>query len=277
MTRIGLATCAALPDLQVDDQPLLAALPGSEPVVWDDPRADWGAYDLVVVRSCWDYTLRREEFLAWARSVPRLVNDLDVLGWNTDKTYLAALEAAGVPVIATTFVQPGQDWTPAGSDVGAWVVKPTVSAGARDTWRTADPLPFVRRLHASGRTAMVQPYLAGIDAEGETAVVLFAGPDGGSQVSHGARKAPLLVPDAPDPDDDDAIITVRVPTPDQVEVAKAAVACLPGRWAYARVDLVPGPDGPVVLELEATEPSLFLRQAPGSAERFAAVLRAHAG
>jgi len=42
---------------------------------------------------------------------------------------------------------------------------------------------------------------------------------------------------------------------------------------YARVDLIRGDHGaPVVLELELTEPSLFLAQAAGSAERLAAAI-----
>ncbi len=282
--RVALATSSDFPDLYVDDQPLLAALPGSEPVVWDS-GPDWGAYDLVVVRSCWDYTLRREEFLAWARSVPRLVNSYETLAWNTDKTYLRDLETAGVPIVPTTFVEPPDPGAlqpvvlrdPPGEKV-LRVVKPTVSAGARDTWLTDDPLAAVARLHRTGRTAMLQHYLPRIETEGETSVVFLGG-----VYSHGARKAPLLVREdgketAPDPDDDDAIMTPRTPTARQIEVARLAMGAVPGNCLYGRVDLVPGDDGaPLVLEVEVTEPSLFLRQAPGSAERLAAVLRAHAG
>ena len=279
--RVALATSADLPGLYVDDHPLLAAMPEAEPVVWDS-GADWAAYDLVVVRSCWDYTLRRAEFLAWARSVPRLVNPYEVLVWNTDKTYLRDLEAAGVPIVPTTFSEPPEP----NADFYAQtflvrepgprtlcVVKPTVSAGARDTWLTDDPLTYVEQLHRAGRTAMVQDYQAGIKTEGETSVVFLGG-----AYSHGARKAPLLGPDAGDPDDDDAIMTARTPTAEQIEVATRAMAVVPGECLYARVDLVPGTGGePLVLELEATEPSLFLRLAPGSAERLAAALRARAG
>ena len=41
----------------------------------------------------------------------------------------------------------------------------------------------------------------------------------------------------------------------------AAIPGGPKRLLYARVDLIPGPDGePLLIELELTEPSLFLRQ-----------------
>ena len=276
MSRVALATCAALPGLDDDSALLLPALSelgvDAQPAVWDDPSVDWAAYDLVVVRSTWDYTLRRSEFLEWARAVPRLQNPVDVLAWNTDKAYLRDLAAAGVPVVPTTFVAPGQAYAP---PVGEVVVKPTVSAGARDTERHADArdaAPLVARLHAQGRTAMVQPYLSGVDVDGETAVLLLDG-----EASHGARKAALLAGMELDADDDLAVMSPREPAADQLAVARAALAAVPsaGPLLYARVDLVPGPDGsPVVMELELTEPSLFLRFAPGAAQRCARAVAA---
>jgi hypothetical protein len=61
---------------------------------------DWSTFDLVVVRSTWDYPDRREAFLAWAESLPHVLNPPEVLRWNTDKRYL---EELSVDVIPTTF------------------------------------------------------------------------------------------------------------------------------------------------------------------------------
>jgi hypothetical protein len=272
--RVAFATCAALPDLYADDRLLLAALAtagvDASPAVWDDPAVDWASYDLVVVRSTWDYTLRREEFLDWASSVRRLRNPFELLAWNTDKRYLGGLAAAGVPVVPTTYVAPGEPF-----EVPAYehVVKPTVSAGARDTRRFAageDSTPHAAALLAAGRTVMVQPYQRAVDDAGETAVLLFRG-----ELSHGARKAPVLVEGLADPDV--VAITPRVPSAAEVEVAQAALAAVPTSepLLYARVDLVPGPDGtPVLMELEATEPCLFLAQDAGAPVRLAAAIRA---
>jgi hypothetical protein len=55
------------------------------PVVWDDAAVDWPAFDLVVLRSTWDYISRREEFVAWARSIARLRNPAPVVERDTDK------------------------------------------------------------------------------------------------------------------------------------------------------------------------------------------------
>jgi len=277
--RVALATAAHLPALDEDGPLLRAALAATgveaEVAVWDDGTVDWSRYDLVVVRSTWDYSARREEFLAWAAGIPRLANPAPVLAWNTDKAYLRELAAAGVPVVPTTWLVPGDE---VAAPAVEHVVKPTVSAGARDTARygpdeSAASAAHARRLLEAGRPVMVQPYLSGVDTAGETAVLCFEG-----EVDHGARKGALLAAGAGVDNtlDSRAAVTPRVPTAAEVEVARAALAAVP--WPapllYARVDLVPGPDGtPVVIELEVAEPSLFLRHAPGSAQRFAAAVR----
>src|SRR5205823_14548407 len=86
------------------------------PAVWDDPAVDWSAFALVVLRSPWDYTERRDAFVAWVESLgERVLNPPDVVRWNTDKRYLADLDAAGLPVVPTTFLEPGAVVVP-----GAW-------------------------------------------------------------------------------------------------------------------------------------------------------------
>jgi hypothetical protein len=277
--RIALATCRALPAGDGDDAGLPAALGGAEFVVWDDPAAGWDAYDLVVVRSTWDYHARREAFVAWAAGLgPRIVNPPDVLAWNTDKRYLRELAGAGLPVVATDLVEPGAAFAP---PPGHYVVKPTVSAGSRDTARFGAgdderAAALVAAIHASGRTAMVQPYVASVDERGETALLFFGG-----EYSHAIHKGPLLRPGA-DPTTDPLFaaeeIFPRTPTDAERAVAKRFVAWAARRFgappAYARVDLVQDAAGtPLLLELELTEPSLFFAQAPGAVARFAAAVR----
>src|SRR5437899_1122020 len=69
MKRIALATSAKLPTLNDDDRLLIPALAelglAAVPAVWDSPEMCWEEFQSVVVRSCWDYHHRREEFLAW--------------------------------------------------------------------------------------------------------------------------------------------------------------------------------------------------------------------
>ncbi|MFI7605273.1 RimK family alpha-L-glutamate ligase [Micromonospora sp. NPDC049366] len=289
--RVALVTCTELADLDPDDRlvigPLAARGVTAEPLVWDDPTADWSAYDLAVLRSPWDYMLRRDQFVAWAQSVPALANPADVVRWNTDKRYLSELSVAGVPTVPTSWVLPGEPWQPP-ADSGEYVIKPAISAGSQDTGRydLADPghrelaVAHVRRLSEAGRVTMVQPYLSAVDTAGETALLFLAGPDG-LAFSHAIRKGPMLT----GPDDGveglyrPEEITARTATEEQLAVAAKTLAAVPGgseRLLYARVDLIPGPDGsPVLVELELTEPSLFLAYAAGAPERLADAILTH--
>lgn len=284
-------TCADLADLDPDDRLVLAPLAARgvavEPAVWDDPDVDWSSYDLVVLRSPWDYARRHDEFVTWAASVPALINPANVVRWNTDKRYLGELSAAGVPTVPTSWIEPGESWQlPA--ETGEYVLKPAVSAGSQDTGRydLADPAhrdlaaAHVRRLSEAGRVTMVQPYLRAVDAEGETALLFLAGPEG-LAFSHAIRKGPMLTgPDlGPDGLYKAEEITARTARPEELAVAERTLAAVPGgtrQLLYARVDLIPGPDGePVLVELELTEPSLFIGYADGAPDRLATAIITH--
>lgn len=286
-SRVALVTCAELADLDADDRlvisPLAARGVRAEPAVWD-ADLDWSRYDLTVLRSPWDYVARRDEFVAWAWHVPALANPAEVVEWNTDKRYLAELANAGVPVVPTTWLAPGEAWTPGGS--GECVIKPTVGAGSVDSGRydLADAdhrrlaAEHVARLHAAGRAVMAQPYLSAVDTHGETALLYVGG-----RFSHAVRKGPLL--DGPDAGVEGLYkaedIAPRGPSTAELAAADGALAAVPGgaaRLLYARVDLIPGPSGePLLVELELTEPSLFLAHGPGAADRFADAIVAGLG
>jgi hypothetical protein len=265
--RVALAGCRVLDD--PDEPALIAALAragvSAEGCPWDDD-ADWSSYDLVVVRSTWDYVERREEFLAWADAVPRLANPASVLRWNTEKRYLVRLDDAGVPVVPTTYVT--SDFTPPS---GQYVVKPTVSAAAMDTARygpgdEAAAREHVSRLLAAGREVMVQPYLASVETERETSLLYLGG-----KYSHGAHKGRVLTGvGALSPNDWD--LGPREPSEAERAVAEQVLAAVDEPLLYARVDLLAGEEGPLLLELELTEPFLFLDFAEGAADRFAAAI-----
>ena len=245
--------------------------------VWNDPSVDWDAFGLVVVRTTYDYPEHHDAFVAWARRVPRLANPGEVIAWNTDKRYLGELAEAGLPMIPTTFVGPGEPLTvPEAAEV---VVKPTVSAGSRDTERhaatdTGAIAVHVERLHASGRTAMVQPYLDQVDEAGETALLYLGG-----RYSHAIRKGPMLQPGKAPPAGLFALedIQPREPSATERALGDRVAAAVTERWGellYTRVDLLPSPDGPRVIEVELTEPSLFLGHDAGAPARLADAIAA---
>lgn len=284
--KIALATALSAFALDEDLAPLREACAEAgietQVLAWDDPTVGWARFDVVLIRSPWDYTERLPEFLAWCErvaAVARLWNTPDVVRWNTDKRYLGELARRGVPVIESHFLAPGDD--PASlPDLEEFVVKPTVGAGSRDAQRyvraeRAAALAHAQRLLDQDRHVLVQPYLRAVDEQGETALLFFGG-----RFSHAIRKGPLLkrgqAPTsflfAPEK------IQSRTPSTAEHEVAAKVLAALPFDMpVYARVDLLPSPEGPQLLELELTEPSVFLPYGPGAADRFVTALRERFG
>lgn len=265
---LAIATCSAYAELDIDDQLLLEPLRGlglrPRILVWDDPTVQWELFDLVLIRSTWDYTRHHAEFLEWARKVESasvLANPVSVIAWSSVKTYLRDLANAGVPIVPTSFIAPGQDWT---FPEGQFVVKPTISAGSRDTVRLSSANhaagdSAIAALHSRQQVAMIQPYFHSVDVQAETAMIFFEG-----EFSHAISKAALLALDEASPTFERGLflkekIAGRAARADQLAVARAALACAPDGWLYARVDLIDDQLGnPVVLELEMVEPSLFL-------------------
>ncbi|UUU21833.1 ATP-grasp domain-containing protein [Streptomyces sp. DSM 40750] len=268
--RIAVATYDPGPETSADrDLPVLVRALGeagadAAAVHWDDPAADWAGHDLVVIRSTWDYSWRAAEFVAWAEKTgraTRLANPAEVVRWNTDKRYIGDLARAGVPVVPTAYLAPGDPVElPAAHE---YVVKPTSGAGARFAARYTPEqretaVRHVERMHAEGLTAMVQPFVTSIDTAGERALQFFGG-----RLLHASRKGAVLAPGTAYDADKVAHPDLEPWTPTEAElsVAKRALAAVPGEpeLLYARVDLVTGDDGqPCVMELELVEPNLFL-------------------
>lgn len=249
---------------------------GAEIVPWGE---DMSRFDAAVIRGTWDYILDRDGFLDWAASIERLANPFEVVRWNTDKRYLRDLEAAGVPVVPTQWSdEPG--WS---LPEGEFVVKPAVSAGGRNSARYAGRAEWsvagehVAAIEASGDVAMIQPFLPSVDGEGETGTYVFGG-----RVSHAIRKGGVLVPGERASAELNMgsvdTVTGRPVAPALAAFSQNVLAAVPGPCVYARVDTVPGPDGePLLIELEATEPFLFLARSPdppAAAALFAAAVAA---
>lgn len=278
MPAVLLATCAQLPSGDDDSDLLVGALAergvDARWVAWTDPEVDWSA-GLVVLRATWDYTLDLTAFLDWVQAVPRVANEAAVVAWNTDKVYLRDLEAAGIPIVPTTFVRPGETAVLFGGDAAEVVIKPSVGAGSRGAGRftvaqAAAARAHLEHLQAAGRTALVQPYLKAVDEAGETALIYVDG-----RFSHAIRKAPLLPPGTARAVDAGALYAeerteARTPQPAELAVGAAVIDFVRDRFGadqlYARVDLLPSPGGPVVVELELAEPSLFLQDGIGEPE-----------
>jgi len=293
--RIALATCSTLPAWECDDAPLLAALRARvdvEQPVWDDPEVDWSSFDLVLIRTTWDYQSKREAFIDWAErtaACTQLLNPAPIVRWNTDKTYLRELEAVGVPIAPTTWFEVGQPHALASivqqRGLTRGFLKPVIAANARGTFRfdARDPHELAAaQQHLLQLTAtepmMLQPYLASVERDGELSAIYFDG-----ALSHAVRKIPVAG-DYRTQDDwgaRDEPITLAPEAAALAELALTGFAAIarergwPHELLYARVDMLRDDSGQLVLnELELVEPSLFFRHGPHAAERLATALLA---
>jgi hypothetical protein len=278
------ATYGAQPGLTEDDQHFARALERRGVQVcaaaWDDPAAAWSSAAAVVIRSTWDYHLRRADFLAWVARVSAattLYNDARAMRWNSHKSYLAEIARRGVPVIDTVFASVGSnlDLTAVAREHG-WrdvVVKPAVSASAHETRRfdvpdRAEGQAHLDRLLAT-RDVMVQPHLAALAEQGELSLLFARG-----RFTHAVRRRSALVdghvmPKSAPADAPAAAIECAARV---LEAAGALTGVSPNEMLYSRVDLAATGSDCVLLELELIEPSLFLVHAPNEAEAFAAAL-----
>jgi glutathione synthase/RimK-type ligase-like ATP-grasp enzyme len=287
MPAIALATYAPLPGLAPDEQPLIECLATLDvracAAVWDDPSVAWHEYDGVVVRSCWDYHLRHDDFFRWVDRVTGagvpIWNSPAILRWNSRKTYLHDLTIGGVRTVPTLWLLAND---PRARTVSlatilthtGWehaVVKPIVSASAHETWRvTMDDARATAAAHDARLRAliarpgvMVQPFVPEVESDGEWSLQFFGG-----VFSHAVRKR--AAPGDFRVQREFGGTHERVtPPPNVISQAERALRAAPGDSVYARVDGVLLGGELVVTELELLEPSLFLDADPAAPMRFA--------
>ncbi len=254
-----------------------------EAVVWHDPGVDWDRFDLIVMRSPWDYSLRTAEFLGWLDSLDpsRVLNPPALIRWNFDKRYLLDLEAHGVSIVPTVVASSLAEVRAAAQTIGGRVViKPNIGAGSWGAHIThaSDPkLPeYAAEVLDSGKLVLVEPEVPEITAGGEHGLLFFDG-----EYSHAITKGRILADDGGyEGGVYNEVITPVTPPDAEIELAtrcSQAIAAIAEERGfagadaatplYARYDIVTGADGPIVIEAELFEPSYFVETAPGSVER----------
>lgn len=280
--RIALVTCSGIPDLTPSDRVLAGSLRTRgldvEAAVWSDPGIEWSGFDLIVVRSPWDYFLRIDEFLAWVERLDAagapLVNGAPVLRWNTHKRYLRELSELGAPMPASLWLDRG---TTAGVDeavaASGWprlVVKPAVSGGAHETWVADAPLGPDARARLAGMVAradvLVQPFIEAVPRDGEMSFVFIEG-----EFSHAVRKR-AAPGDFRVQTEHGGSVAREAADERQVRIAAAVLALAPEPTLYARVDAVVSGEEFLLMELELVEPDLFFEAAPEAADALAAAI-----
>ncbi len=244
-------------------------------VPWRANAMDWSAFDLVIVRSTWDWWHDVSAFLEVLEGIAestRLANPLSLLRWNLRKTYLRDLEMRGVPVVPTHWLEAPDALSLRAAiddcgEAGA-VVKPQFGAngdGVVQVMPRVGRAAFERLLmDLAGEPCMVQPFRENVVRDGELSLFYFDG-----ACSHAIRKRP-----APgefrSQEERGALIEPLQADEDLQSAGDRVLAALGETPLYARVDLLNRPGGGFELvELELVEPSLYFRTDPGAPRAFA--------
>lgn len=288
MTRIGIVTTSpgafTSADPDRDCAPLVAALRDrgveADSLDWHDPSVDWASWDLAVLRSPWDYAQHPAEFAAWlelAGTQTHVLNEPELVRWNMDKHYLLELEAAGIPVIPTSYhraLESVRDALAAPTQAAHVVVKPAVGAGSQRTGLFAreDPaaLALARQIIDAGGTVMVQPEVPELSDGLEKAVYTLDG-----RFTHAVAKGALLARGGGlrggQYQENPQLVEASAVEQAFAERVLAAVAEVTGLGTplYGRIDLVDSAEhGRVLIEAELFEPTYNLHLAPEVTELF---------
>jgi glutathione synthase/RimK-type ligase-like ATP-grasp enzyme len=272
-----------VPQLEKPDRELILAAGAErgiafETIFWDDPELPARGFDLALIRTCWDYHERPQQFVEalekHERAGLRVFNAPGVVKWNARKTYLKELGPSAIPTI---WIDKADARTVAQAfdalDAAEIVVKPQVGGGSIDTvrlsrnaWSEADLIAGPKR------EAMIQPFLRAIETEGERSLFWFGG-----VFSHAIRKVPQSGSWLANIPGKTQFVSEVAPAA-AMQAAESARAHAPKDLLYVRIDLVLGDDGQWrVIEIEAIEPYLFLAFAPAGARVFVDAIAAVLG
>ena len=252
-------------------------------VPWRDTGVCWNDFEAVIIRSPWDYHDHSDEFLKVIEMIDQssalLFNPADVVRWNIDKLYLRDLERSGLKIVPTHWVlsptQRDLDHALDALDVDELVLKPTIGAGAKDTFRLTRSNPMCTQVLSlyGNRMAMIQAFLPSVVEQGEWSLFYFGG-----RYSHTVLKTPKPG-DFRVQEEYGSRLQSEVPAADLLELAAACMEATPSPTLYGRVDIVRlTDDSPAIMELELIEPSLYFPFDEKSPERFAeAIHQALAG
>lgn len=253
----------------------LAALGWSvRTVPWKAAGTDWSAFDLVVIRSTWDYQDDPDRFLKILREIEEagtpVENPPAMAAWNLDKIYLHDLEDKGIPIVPTLFGRGPGNLGALFSDLNTreLVIKPRIGASALDTFRVAASQDLSQVAETfRDRDWMAQPFVESILTRGEFSLFHFDG-----ELSHVIAKRPGRGDFRVQEEYGGMNTLVERPEPEMAGVADAVLACLDQMPLYARTDLVEWQGGICLMELELIEPSLYLRMEKTAGQRFARAL-----
>ena len=107
MKQCAILSMDNLDDFEAYDDLLIEPLKvygwNTEFISWRATGVDWNKFDVVIIRTPWDYQDDAPAFTKVLTEIENsravLENSLDIVKWNIDKQYLKALEAKGVMIV----------------------------------------------------------------------------------------------------------------------------------------------------------------------------------
>lgn len=235
--------------------------------IWNDAKVNWANYDIVIIKSPWDYHLQQEDFISWITRLESLgiqtLNSAEIIKWNSDKHYLQELQENGVNIIPTTFVEQNEevdfDLIFDQFGVDKLVMKPCISAGAMNTIvidrNTKAKWKSQAIAYLSQGAYMFQPFIEEIK-NGEWSLLFFQG-----KYSHCALKTPKQG-EFRVQEEYGGTITFPTPAPHILSEVEEIAKQYTQKCLYARIDGVIIDDRFALMELELIEPYLYLENDP---------------
>lgn len=277
--KIAIATCADLPNLTAGDRHLAAEFEKQgdsvQPIVWTDPQSLQGNWDLILIRSIWDYHKNLPAFLDWlakAEAKATVLNSPEVIRRNCDKAYLMQLQAAGIACPPSILIRKSVAVEEAMTMIKAkaWkeiVLKPTVSATAYLTIRTwSDDPDLARNIGQIQKHSDVlcQAYVGSVQTDGEMSLIYFQ--NKAIEFSHAVLKKPS-VGDYRVQSDFGGSEELVLPSQELLNSSQKVLEQIQGDWVFARVDWIDWKTKPLLGEVELIEPNLFFHLEPKAAVR----------
>ena len=275
--KIAILTCEQLPDLNPQDQPLIAELAKhaveASPVVWDDPSINWTDFDYLIFRNTWDYFEKEAKFNSWLNTIEKLgiktLNSIAIIKQNKHKFYLREMEQQGVTILPTLFIDKTSKLDLKAIIPSSWkkaVIKPAFSAGSYQTevfdTVNSEIISSQYKAIAAEKELLLQEFMPEIQSLGETSFIFF-----NKKFSHAVNKKPVA---------GDFRIQVQFggkytliePSSNLVAQAQKIVNRYPDDLLYARVDGIIIKNQLHLMEVECIEPDLYLNLSDGATERF---------
>ena len=285
MKKIAILTCDEMPEMLPYDHIIIKKLNDAgiltEVFYWHDLVDDiykLEEFDLVLLRTIWDYYKKVEEFMVFLEQLDNLdvkvLNPIDIVRWNMDKKYLIQLQDEGFDIIPTIFSFNNEDVFDKALDLG-WekmILKPMISAGSYHTYVIEQDekekfLKYKKQLFTN-RPYMLQEFIPEI-SDGEISTITLTSP--GEMAEDGYSYSVTKVPKKGDyrvQFDFGGVYHLGDVDPVIKKISHKITSRFDNRLLYQRLDGLWRHNKFLIMELELIEPDLYFNYSEEAMDRF---------